>query len=110
MFLIGSVLYGILSLALAYFTVVKKGLKREKKSFLRILNFIEGAVCTLFGLGYLVIPQSIAWAFTISFAACGALDGLVRLGYWTAQYLKQRRQRTILTAVQKEPLKKESSK
>ena len=110
MFLIGSVLYGILSLALAYFTVVKKGLKREKKSFLRILNFIEGAVSALFGLGYLVIPQSIAWAFTISFAACGALDGLVRLGYWTAQYLKQHRQRTILTAVQKEPLKKESSK
>lgn len=89
-FLIGSVLYGILSLALAFYTVVKKGLKREKKSFLRVLNFIEGAVSTLFGLGYLVIPQSIVWKFTIAFAVCGALDGLLRLGCWTVKYLIRR--------------------
>ncbi len=93
MFLIGSVLYGILSLALAYYTVIKRGIKREKKTFLRVLNFIEGAVSALFGLGYLVIPQSIAWAFTIAFAACGALDGLVRIGYWIVRYCKARKRK-----------------
>lgn len=89
MFLIGSVLYGILCLALAYFVVVKKGIKREKGSFLRILNFIEGAVTGFYGLGYLVIPQRIAWAYTISLAVCGALDGLLRLGYWFVRYLRR---------------------
>jgi len=93
MFLTGSVLYGILSLALAYYTVVKRGIKREKKTFLRVLNFIEGAVSALFGLGYLVIPQSIAWAFTIAFAACGALDGLVRIGCWIVRYCKARKRK-----------------
>ena len=95
-FLIGSVLYGILCLALAFYTVAKKGLKREKKSFLRILNFIEGAVCTLFGLGYLVIPQSVVWKYTIVFAACGALDGLIRLGCWTVRYLIRRSKETAV--------------
>lgn len=88
MFLIGSVLYGILSLALAYYVVFKKGVKREKKTFLRVLNFIEGAVASFYGLGYLVIPKRIAWAFTISFAICGAIDGLLRLGVWIVRYFK----------------------
>ena len=75
--------------------IVKKGIKREKGSFLRVLNFIEGAVTGLYGLGYLVIPQNIAWAFTISLAVCGALDGLLRLGYWTAGYFRRRKQKAL---------------
>ncbi len=50
----------------------------------------------MFGLGYLVIPQSVVWKYTIVFAACGALDGLIRLGCWTVRYLIRRSKETAV--------------
>ena len=91
MFLIGSGLYGILCIALSYYAFWL-GTRQKEKPFLRVLNFIEGAVIGLFGLGFLLIPQSAVRLFTILLAACVALDGLVRFGYWIVLRLIRRKQ------------------
>ncbi len=90
MFLIGSGIYGILCLALAYYAI-GLGVKQKEQPFLRVLNFIEGSVIGLYGLGFLLIPQSIVRPFTVSLAACAALDGLIRLGYWIAREIRRRK-------------------
>ena len=60
-----------------------------------MLAFIEGAVIGLFGLGFLLIPQSIVRPFTLTLAACVALDGLIRLGCWLVRYIIRRRLQRI---------------
>lgn len=90
MFLIGSGLYGILCLAVAYYAV-GSGIKQKENLFFRVLNFIEGGALALFGLGFLLIPQSAVRLFTIILAACVAFDGIVRLGYWLVRFLIRRR-------------------
>lgn len=80
MFLIGSGLYGILCIALSYYAFWL-GSRQKEQPFLRVLNYIEGAVIGLYGLGFLLIPQSVVRPFTISLAACVAFDGLLRLAY-----------------------------
>ena len=97
MFLIGSGLYGILCLALSYYAFWL-GSRQKEKPFLRVLNYIEGAVAGLFGLGFLLIPQSVVRLFAISLAACVAVDGLVRLGYWLMRYCISRRRKTGVSA------------
>lgn len=91
MFLIGSGLYGILCLALSFYAIWI-GSKQKESLFLRVLNFIEGGVTGLFGLGFLLIPQSSVRPFVISLAVCVALDGLVRFGYWLVRNRIRRRQ------------------
>ena len=81
MFLIGSGLYGILCIALSYYAFWL-GSRQKEQPFLRVLNYIEGALIGLYGLGFLLIPQSVVRPFAISLAACVAFDGLVRLVYW----------------------------
>ena len=93
-FLIGSGLYGILCLVLAYYAV-GLGIKQKEQPFLRVLNFVEGAVIGLFGIGFLLIPQSVVRPFAIALAASVALDGLIRFGYWFTKYLIRRRQKTV---------------
>ncbi len=94
MFLIGSAIYGILCLAIAYYAILL-GIKQKEKRFLRVLNFIEGAAIGLFGLGFLLIPKSIVRPFTIALAACVAFDGLLRLGCWIVKYIIRRKQQTV---------------
>ncbi len=91
MFLLGSGLYGILCIALSYYAFWL-GTRQKEQPFLRVLNFIEGAVAGLYGLGFLLIPQSIVRPFAISLAACVALDGLVRFGYRLVRFCIRRRQ------------------
>ncbi len=81
MFLLGSGLYGILCIALSYYAFWL-GARQKEQPFLRVLNYVEGVVIGLYGLGFLLIPQLAVRPFAISLAACAALDGLVRLGYW----------------------------
>jgi hypothetical protein len=91
MFLIGSGLYGIVCLALSFYAIWTGSKQKEKRTFLHALAFVEGAVIGLFGLGFLLIPQSIVQPFTILLAACVALDGLIRLGCWLVRYIIRRR-------------------
>ena len=95
MFLIGSGLYGIVCLALSFYAIWTGSKQKEKHSFLHVLAFIEGAVIGLFGLGFLLIPQSIVRPFTLTLAACVALDGLIRLGCWLVRYIIRRRLQRI---------------
>ena len=95
MFLIGSGLYGIVCLALSFYAIWTGSKQKEKRSFLHVLAFIEGAVIGLFGLGFLLIPQSIVRPFTLTLAACVALDGLIRLGCWLVRYIIRRRLQRI---------------
>ena len=94
MFLIGSGLYGILCIALSYYAFWL-GSRQKEQPFLRVLNYIEGAVAGLYGLGFLLIPQMAVRPFAISLAACVALDGLVRLVYWLVRFCIRRRQNTV---------------
>lgn len=94
MFLLGSGLYGILCIALSYYAFWL-GTRQKEQPFLRVLNFIEGAVAGLYGLGFLLIPQMAVRPFAISLAACVALDGLVRLGYRLVRFCIRRRQKTV---------------
>ena len=94
MFLISSVLYGILCLAISY-NAVRYGVKCKDKPFLRVLSFVEGALAGLFGIGFLVIPKSIARPFTITLAIFVAVSGLMRLGYRVAQYCIRRKRKTV---------------
>lgn len=90
LFLVGSGLYGILCLALAYFAIVL-GIKKKERDFLRALNFIEGAVIGLYGLAFLLIPQSVVRPVAITLAACVALDGVLRFGCWAVCSMLARR-------------------
>lgn len=91
MFLIGSGLYGILCIALSYYAIWLGTRQKKEKPFLHVLNYIEGVVIGLYGLGFLLIPQSAVRPFAMSLAACVALDGLVRLIYWVIRYFSDRR-------------------
>lgn len=96
MFLIGSGLYGILCLALSFYAIWTGSKKQTERPFLRVLNYIEGTVIGLYGLGFLLIPQIAVRPFVISLAACVAFDGLVRLGYWFVLFLVRRhREKTV---------------
>lgn len=90
MFLIGSGLYGILCLALSYYAIWT-GTKQKDKPVLRVLNIIEGAVIGLFGLGYLLIPQSAVRRFTVALSVCVIFDGVVRFTFWLVRTLIRRR-------------------
>ena len=96
MFLIGSAIYGILCLAIAYYAILL-GIKQKEKRFLRVWNFVEGAVIGLFGLGFLLIPKSIVRPFTIALAACVAVDGLVRLIYWLVGFFRRKKANRLTT-------------
>ena len=96
MFLIGSAIYGILCLAIAYYAILL-GIKQKEKRFLRVWNFVEGAVIGLFGLGFLLIPKSIVRPFTIALAACVAVDGLVRLIYWLVGFFRRKKADRLTT-------------
>ena len=91
MFLIGSGLYGILCIALSYYAFWL-GSRQKEQPFLRVLNYVEGAVIGLYGLGFLLIPQSAVRPFAVSLAVCVALDGLVRFGYWLVRFCIRRKQ------------------
>ncbi len=91
MFLIGSGLYGILCLALSYYAFWI-GSRQKELTFLRVLNYVEGSVIGLFGIGFLLIPQVAVRPFTISLGICVALDGLVRLVRWLVLYFLRRRE------------------
>lgn len=89
MFLIGSGIYGILFLSFAYYSI-ESGLKQKEEPFLRVLNFVEGGIAAVYGLGFLVIPQTFVKPFAMSLAANVALDGLLRLGCWIARHRKKK--------------------
>ena len=94
MFLIGSGLYGILCIALSYYAFWI-GTRQKEEPFLRVLNYVEGGAAGLYGLGFLLIPQSAVRPFAISLGACVAFDGLVRLGYWFVRHLIRRRRQSV---------------
>lgn len=91
MFLIGSGIYGILFLSFAYYSI-ESGLKQKEEPFLRVLNFVEGGIAAVYGLGFLVIPQTVVKPFAVSLAANVALDGLLRLGCWIVRRRQKRKQ------------------
>ena len=92
LYVVGSGLYGILCLALSYYAV-GTGLRQRKNTVLRVLKLIEGVLIGLYGIGFLLIPQSIVRSLTISLGICACVDALVRFGYWIAHRLKERKKR-----------------
>ena len=65
---------------------------QKEEPFLRVLNFVEGGIAAVYGLGFLVIPQTVVKPFAMSLAANVALDGLLRLGCWIVRRRQKRKQ------------------
>ena len=80
LFLLGSLIYGILGLWVAYASI-DAGIRQKEQPFLRVLNFVEGALAAIYGFGFLLIPQTVVHPFAGSMAVNIAIDGVLRFIY-----------------------------
>lgn len=78
MFLLGSLLFGVLFLLLA-FRSSERAVKCRNDLFLRVLYLGEGLLSAIYGISFLVIPQATVFAYAISIGVALAADGLLRL-------------------------------
>ena len=90
MFLFGSMVFGILFLALAYFAI-ESAKKQTEQPFLKVLGWVEGVLCALYGGGFLLIPQSVVQPVVWSISANLLVDAALRLIYW----IRKRRKKAI---------------
>ena len=80
LFLLGSLIYGILGLWAAYASI-DSGIRQKEEPFLRVLHFVEGALAAIYGIGFLLIPQTVVHPFAGSMAVNIAIDGILRIVY-----------------------------
>ena len=90
MFLFGSMVFGIFFLALAYFAI-ESATKQTEQPFLKVLGWVEGVLCALYGGGFLLIPQSVVQPVVWSISANLLVDAALRLIYW----IRKRRKKAI---------------
>lgn len=95
LWLLGSMIYGILFLALAYYSI-ESGIKEKDERFIKVLHFVEGAFAVIFGFGFLLIPQNHTRPLCVCLAGIVAIDALLRLGYWFYKYRKKKQLEKIL--------------
>ncbi|MBO5517678.1 MAG: DUF2974 domain-containing protein [Firmicutes bacterium] len=77
-FVLGSAVTGTLFLIAAYSCGEKTAREKDDK-VLRVLYGAEAFFCFLFGLAFLVIPESTIYAYSMSIGAIMLIDGVLRL-------------------------------
>lgn len=80
LFLIGSVLFGILLLTLGVRSAVGIA-RREEGRFMKAVRIVEAVFFMIYGVDLLIIPQSTLFAFTVSLGVMLMADGAARLVY-----------------------------
>lgn len=92
MFLLGSLLFGVLFLLLA-FRSSEQAVKCKGDIFLRLIYLGEGLLSAIYGLSFLVIPQATVFAYAISIGIALIADGCLRLAHLYLLYRKKAKQR-----------------
>ncbi|MBR3718348.1 MAG: hypothetical protein IKN20_00600, partial [Firmicutes bacterium] len=77
-FVLGSAVTGTLFLIAAYSCGEKTAREKDDK-VLRVLYGAEAFFCFLFGLAFLVIPESTIYAYSMSIGTIMLIDGVLRL-------------------------------
>ena len=106
LWLLGSMIYGILFLWLAYYSV-ESGIKEKSEPFIKVLHFVEGGLAAIFGIGFLLIPQSFSRILSITLAANVAIDAVLRIGYWIWKYRKKKQLEKMINT-NSEPVENEA--
>ena len=78
MFLLGSVILGILFFVLSYYTGTKAVASRGDK-FLHTLYVIECVISIIYAVSFFVIPSATINAYALSIGVLLVIDGVVRL-------------------------------
>ena len=89
MFFLGSIIFGVLFLVLA-FVISDHGLKKTESRFHQVLSVIESILCLIFGFSFLLIPSATVPTYAIAISIALASDGLARLIYLFVRWLKRR--------------------
>ncbi len=87
MFLLGSVIFS----AAAFIIAAQSGMQTadsRKPIYRRILSGAESVLCIVYGLSFLVIPQSTVFAYSISIGYILIADALIRLLFVIYEDLK----------------------
>lgn len=89
-FLLGSVIFAIGALLISVQSGLQSG---DKKSpvYRRILSGAECAVGVIYGLSFLIIPESTVFGFTISIGSGLVIDGVIRILFEIFESVKKRR-------------------
>ncbi len=89
MFLLGSLIAGVLFMIGSYSTGIK-AFRQRHRPFYRTLYILECIFCAIFGLSFLVIPRATVYAYSLSIGTCAFADGLIRLVYILVKHLTAR--------------------
>ena len=76
-FLLGTMLFGVLMLVFAYNMFTK--IPAAKDRFAKWIVIVETVLSTLFGFAFLVIPEHVVTAFALSIGIALAVDGAVHI-------------------------------
>lgn len=89
-FMFGSIIFGILAFVLASQVFVQSS-DKSKESYLRVINIIEGVICVIYGISFLVIPERRVFAFSISIGVVLIADAVTRILFVLIPYIKRRK-------------------
>ena len=90
MFFMGSLIFGVLFLVLAYVTG-ERVIKKTENRFIKVLSVIESILSLFFGFSFLLIPSVTVKTYAVSISIVLVADGLARLIYLFINWLKRRK-------------------
>ena len=90
LFILGSMIFGILFLAVAFISV-NAAKKASRKSFPKVLHILEASFSFAFSASFFIIPEAQLIMFETAVGVCIAADGLARIIYHFAVRKKGRK-------------------
>lgn len=85
LFMIGSILYGVTALIIA-FLQLSKATERNDDLFMRVVRSVETALLFIYGFSFLVINYDNIYGYSLTVGILLMVDGAVRVGYTIYRY------------------------
>ncbi len=80
LFMIGSILCGIIAIILA-FRQMSKATDKQDDTFMRVVHAFETLLLFVYGICFLVVSSDMVYDFSVSVGIVLMVDGAVRMGY-----------------------------
>lgn len=85
LFMIGSILYGVSSLIIAFLQLSKATVKNDDP-FMRVVRSVETALLFIFGFSFLIISYDKIYGYSLTVGILLMVDGALRIGYTIYRY------------------------